>query len=664
MWALTSLLLLDVVLSSQPPPLVRNVTAEIFGDVGNDTEVLPMAFGDFNADKYTDVFVVNRQRTNVKVLLATAGERSLFASAANSGPYFDAGAAEAGHECRVAAEGSVVVSLIPGDFDGDGGMDVVVVTKQVGASDQLFRVVVLWGTQVQLSGSEGTARLDCSMSSNFTCHGEPILVDADGDNVADLFGVNEHDEHGWQLGFWRFNSSARWSPPSFAVASHSSSALASPHGSALVDIDADHNADLFVMLESRIELWMACTSGSAPDCSGFHGPALNLSYPPESSRGLPAFADFNLDGAIDVLWPVCTPEGDSKLYGAKTTDLVAASFDWADHLLPPPAAMYGSHGWGFDCSAAADGDDAADLYRPLTARVGDFDLDGYPELLIRLINKRTKQKQNHLFMNIADDKAKSALGRGFILQTDILSSVPDTVMASFFDLYEDGTLDFLVAGRGGGGGGAADDDQPRVAAFANVTKNSDAYFLKVIVLSGICSANCPGPSEIATPYGTNLPGQMVRYNTTRPLASGGVGGNGRIITAAAAQLTQTAARALQLPYTIFGLGLSPNFIDAMTVFVSDASGAVDPSTGGRSHTWTQIIPNSQVYVVPYPPKQTSKWIMKLFIAASRNILLTGLALIGTCVLATLVIGALHWRDRRQDRREKLQEANRFNFDAM
>ena len=54
--------------------------------------------------------------------------------------------------------------------------------------------------------------------------------------------------------------------------------------------------------------------------------------------------------------------------------------------------------------------------------------------------------------------------------------------------------------------------------------------------------------------------------------------------------------ALQLPYTIFGLGLAPNFLDYMFVNVTNVNGS------SRSHTWSQIIPNSQMYVIPFPPE--------------------------------------------------------------
>ena len=121
----------------------------------------------------------------------------------------------------------------------------------------------------------------------------------------------------------------------------------------------------------------------------------------------------------------------------------------------------------------------------------------------------------------------------------------------------------------------------------------------------------------------------------------------------AVQLPQSAHFALQTPYTIFGLGLSPNFIDYLWVKVFNLT-----------HDWPQIIPNSQLYIIPYPPNAADQWKAKISIIPSKNIVITGLAMIGTCLVTVLVILALHWRERRQDRQAKLQESNRFHFDAM
>ena len=53
--------------------LMKNVTDEVFGsEPGKNVDLgdlLPVAFGDFNYDKFTDVFVVNKKRDNTHTYL-------------------------------------------------------------------------------------------------------------------------------------------------------------------------------------------------------------------------------------------------------------------------------------------------------------------------------------------------------------------------------------------------------------------------------------------------------------------------------------------------------------------------------------------------------------------------------------------------------------------
>ena len=51
-------------------------------------------------------------------------------------------------------------------------------------------------------------------------------------------------------------------------------------------------------------------------------------------------------------------------------------------------------------------------------------------------------------------------------------------MATFFDLYENGMFDVILVEK--------EDGKYRLGAFTNITQDSDAYFVKVIVLSGKC----------------------------------------------------------------------------------------------------------------------------------------------------------------------------------
>lgn len=145
--------------------------------------------------------------------------------------------------------------------------------------------------------------------------------------------------------------------------------------------------------------------------------------------------------------------------------------------------------------------------------------------------------------------------------------------------------------------------------------------------------------------GTNLPGPRIAYYTTTQ--------EGIIQHGSSVQLPQSAYHSLQLPYTIFGLGRTPNFVDSLTVGLSN-----------HSRTWSQLIPNSQMTVVPWPTNDPSKWKAQLFVTPSKLILMSVIALGGTCIVIMLIILALYIKEKREDKKERLQEAHRFHFDAM
>ena len=66
----------------------------------------------------------------------------------------------------------------------------------------------------------------------------------------------------------------------------------------------------------------------------------------------------------------------------------------------------------------------------------------------------------------------------------------DVPLATFFDWHEDGIEDIIVVRNKTGGGGSSR-PQVTIGAFTNTTLASDAYFVKIIVLSGeIIVYNC------------------------------------------------------------------------------------------------------------------------------------------------------------------------------
>ncbi|KAI1904078.1 hypothetical protein AGOR_G00001970 [Albula goreensis] len=298
--------------------------------------------------------------------------------------------------------------------------------------------------------------------------------------------------------------------------------------------------------------------------------------------------------------------------------------------------------WGF---VPPQPPSAEGLNTPITLHLGDYNLDGFPDALAILRNTSGSNQQAFLLENVPCANASCrGVGRTFLIHWDLtdLASIPDAVVATFFDIYEDGILDMIVLGRGG----------PKGELAIHALKNNfeaDAYFVKVIVLSGLCSNDCP---EEVKPYGVNQPGPYIMYTT--------VDSNGKLKNSSAGQLSQTAHLSLQLPYTVLGLGRSANFLDHLYVGIPRPPGSQDI----RMHEWTAIIPNSQLIVIPYPLDDPHSWTAKLYLTPSNIVLLTAIVLIGVCVFILIIIGVLHWQEKKADDREKRQEAHRFHFDAM
>lgn len=94
---------------------------------------------------------------------------------------------------------SVITSVVPGDFDGDALMDVLVTTldkNRKGGGRTLTSVHIIWG---------GATYVNCSNEKEPVVKliGQPVVIDYNQDMIIDLFGQDERGERA----FWVFNSS-------------------------------------------------------------------------------------------------------------------------------------------------------------------------------------------------------------------------------------------------------------------------------------------------------------------------------------------------------------------------------------------------------------------------------------------------------------------------
>ncbi len=338
--------------------------------------------------------------------------------------------------------------------------------------------------------------------------------------------------------------------------------------------------------------------------------------------------DLETAGKMYPIVPVCSPEKScefSAIYVHTESGWYNLNVSFVDHK---------NKTWTF---VPKDGRAYTDT---ITLRAGDFNNDGYVDLLATL--KTDKQKGTFLLENVPCNQIVCNVKRTFRVKWDAFGNAnQNAIMGVFYDFMQDGILDIIFVR-------ITNDKKYKVCAFKN-SLDYDANFIKVMVITGLKNTENELPDTLLGPkrrtFGTNLPGPSIRYRTTTQ--------DGNTQVGVAAQLPQSAYFALYLPYTIFGLGRTPNFVEDLTVGMFN-----------ETRTWNQIIPNSQLVVIPFPPQSPSRWKAQLFVTPSKIIWQTVIALTGTCVVIAFIICLLHWKERREDRIEKLQEAHRFYFDAM
>ncbi|XP_039296472.1 T-cell immunomodulatory protein isoform X4 [Nilaparvata lugens] len=592
----TLLLFATLVLSACVNPAQGNdITGKVFGTA---TDGMPAAFGNFNSDKFTDLFVLRNNRRTVAILLGSDTEPLL--------QYND--------QLSCTFKDQQITSVVPGDFDGDAQMDVLV-TVGVG---EVSEVYVLWGE---------TNKLHCNTSGTplMKMRGQPLAMDYNQDMIVDLFGVD--DANGTRM-FWVFPKGRDIRPQIHRLVEGDGKLpeLKHPHSHAFLDLNGDSYGDLYLTREDNtFEVWLY---NKHEQNYYWHQ---NISLPNTLGKvtyvGQTVFQDLTLEGCLDHLVPVCLESNDCT----KSALLV-----WhQEHERSPPhwtTLRINYKDWSL-----AYPDKSKMYLDTLTLRPGDFNMDGYPDLLATVKNNGVYKTV--LLENVECKSNCGEFPRTFQADFDALNPLStNTTLGVFYDFLQDGILDVILVHSDGNGKSA-------VSAFRN-SLDYDANFVKVMVSMGQTnnrSSLINNPLGIKQfTYGTNLPGPTVFYSTTTQ--------EGEYRAATSTQLPQSAHYSLMLPYTIFGLGRMPNFVDKLEVHVY-----------GNVRQFFQLIPNSQVVVIPTPRDEPNLWKVQLFVTPSKLIVRSVFALLGTCLLITAIIGVLYWKERREDHREKLQEAHRFHF---
>lgn len=264
---------------------------------------------------------------------------------------------------------------------------------------------------------------------------------------------------------------------------------------------------------------------------------------------------------------------------------------------------------------------------PMTVRLADFDLDGFPDLLVSIFEPSKGPMSSYvaLYWNTdCDDECGAADSRRtFKLadnsEFDKLSAMQGGFSGSFLDLDEKGSYDIIVSTRDLSG------KLNTYAYFNNFLY--DAFYLKTLILNGYDKQA----------YSSSYPGATFMFTLTEL--------DMQRVQVTGQQQPMTAYAALEPPYVIFGLGRTNSYVENFYMAL--------PLQSDFERMWTPIIPNSYLILSPHGGS-SSDWFLELFANPTENI---GV-IVGVSLVLLLVIGAIVvWRvivEKREDRKHRYE----------
>eukprot|EP01133_Synstelium_polycarpum_P017959 gene17959-21432_t len=591
------------------------------------------AWGDFNADKHLDIFFLYSNKSTVHVFYWNI-----------EGWRYDPS------DIIITLDATMTVTnVVGGDFSYDGRLDIIVQGYQNGDIEQPF-LYIYYATCSHDDCSSPTI----SQKSIITPPpADQLLVnDINGDLRLDMFSSYNGTRTYWINRDGSYSSQAQETNEQLLP-------LSRPHSNSFVDLNGDCLADMFVTSGSRDnntlqgEIWI-----NEKD----NGYVLTKSFPLPQGTGQITFADFVCWPAKDcsevnslfLVYNTQKPVCPSALFGDKTkcrpqnqlctvdnNFIFSNTTGFDGKTLVIPASMFGGYVFYSDLENNI----------PMIIHTGDYNIDGYPDLLISLYDPKVVPASPHieLWESVGCSDATcgpNVPGRTFNKVTDgtdALTQIPDAYAAVFVDYGENGIADILVLTRN-----ITNGSESLRAIFNNFY--NDAFFFKTLGLNGVCTTMCSGTKfPDPKPYGVNFPGGTFKFIYSD------MGGTTHIQIGA--QLSQSAYLSLQTPYNLFGLGRTSNYIDQLFY-------GVPLNQTVHYNNWVGTIPNSQVVAIPYKPSTPTSWILELFINPSGIFFWVLIAFFVSLIILSSISFFLYKREKKQDEKLKQEQAHLFSFNAL
>lgn len=587
-------------------------------DIGLPPKGRIMAVGHFTQEHELDLFIRSEDRLSFSIWTLSASKKRY----------------KKHTEMTV---GKTIVSMIASDFNHDGLLDVLVATQESSSSSYSFQLFYQFERELRLA--------DWKIPDS---HDQLLSIDWNQDMLIDLFTVKDGRPVIYQAKAERDNGLV--SGYSVISGPREMCRLKSPQFSAFADFDGDGLADLMVVCEDgSIEIWR-----QSIDKGFIKGKSVALQV-----NGPLTVADVNGDGALDIIYydekknsinihynqqsKYCSSRHDESLNCKPTNKLFV--FDPKYGFLTDPSVsisvgdLFGKeNGWfGGERSAKLVIRDT--LKTPISLHAGDFDMDGYPDLLVVYSNHQMTETMAALLKNHHNNHTFSVQLGG----TADLKLVKNAEMAAFLPFSPNTRLPDIIVQT----------SEQEIFAFQNAFFR-DTLFLQVQVMSSVCPKGLSKCQELKAatgkPFGAGQPGATFKYNYADNIGVSHI--------QQGSQQAQSAFQALPLPFIMFGLGRVSNFIE-------EAQAALSNPHAPLSNRLTHLIPNSRLLLFPpRPPHDHQQWHAELYINPSDYLVYVGATAAGVITVFAVLTAIFKIREIREDNQEKRRAMHAINFDAL
>ena len=406
----------------------------------------------------------------------------------------------------------------------------------------------------------------------------------------------------------------------------------SPHSSAFVDIHSKNGNS------QNLEFWLGIKDEKSQKIKYWLKEIKNI----DDNFGLFSISDINNDGFLDIIFPIknSSPPEIFIAYNQKYVD-----YDWTknyceslpisnlnneeklfedfkkNNLNNVKKIFYFKFSYfkftnQFVLTKDQDLTFFESSYSPLLIRIGDLNLDSYPDILTVMKNKTDNTKFFRIIMNTPlTNENKERFKNSYFdsNQTHKYINIKDVEYISFFDLDENGQLDLLINRKIG--------NEFKINAYFNV-EAYDGFFLKTLTTKSI-------ENFFSHEIGTNYRYYVTDLKGERNLRVG-------------VQHSQTSGMNLELPYSFMGIGPSYNYVENFHVISTSFSNITDSNV----KMFTPIIPNSQLLVYNYNVyNQGNIWELDLIVTPISKLLLVVVVILVILAVLLIFIIILHCMEK-------------------